>query len=62
MAITYYDKIPLKTDLKAQGVRVVPPERSATVPIWSEEVRDDAGYVNIGAYVVREQWWIHGLR
>jgi 2,3,4,5-tetrahydropyridine-2-carboxylate N-succinyltransferase len=47
----FYDKIPLKSDLEAQGVRVVPPgavrfgahlERGCVVM---------PGYVNIGAYV-----------
>ena len=47
---TYYDKIPLKSNLEAQGVRLVPPghirygafERGCVVM---------PGYVNIGAYV-----------
>ena len=47
----YYDKIPLKTDLKAQGVRVVPP---GTVRYGAHLERGCVmmpGYVNIGAYV-----------
>ncbi len=47
----YYDKVPLKTDLEAQGVRVVPP---GTVRYGSFLERGCVvmpGYVNIGAYV-----------
>ena len=47
----FYDKIPLKRDLKAQGVRVVPP---GTIR-YGAHVEKGAvvmpGYVNIGAYV-----------
>jgi len=47
----YYDKIPLKTDLVAQNVRVVPP---GTVR-YGAHVESGCvvmpGYVNIGAYV-----------
>ena len=47
----FHDKIPLKQDLKAQGVRVVPP---GTVR-YGAHVEKGAvvmpGYVNIGAYV-----------
>ncbi|MBJ80596.1 MAG: 2,3,4,5-tetrahydropyridine-2,6-dicarboxylate N-succinyltransferase [Myxococcales bacterium] len=47
----FHDKIPLKRDLKAQGVRVVPP---GTVR-YGAHVEKGAvvmpGYVNIGAYV-----------
>ncbi len=47
----YHDKIPLKTDLAAQGVRVVPP---GTIRYGSHVERGCIvmpGYVNIGAYV-----------
>lgn len=47
----YFDKIPLKTDLKEQGVRVVPP---GTVRYGAHLERGCVmmpGYVNIGAYV-----------
>ncbi|TNE85016.1 MAG: 2,3,4,5-tetrahydropyridine-2,6-dicarboxylate N-succinyltransferase [Deltaproteobacteria bacterium] len=47
----YHDKIPLKTDLAAQGVRVVPP---GTVRYGAHLERGCVvmpGYVNIGAYV-----------
>ncbi len=48
---TFYDKVPLKTDLRAQGVRLVPP---GTVRYGSHLERGCVvmpGYVNIGAYV-----------
>ncbi len=48
---TWYDKIPLKTDLRAQGVRLVPP---GTVRFGAYLERGCVvmpGYVNIGAYV-----------
>ena len=48
---TFYDKIPLKRDLEAQGVRVVPP---GTVRYGSFVERGAVimpGYVNIGARV-----------
>lgn len=48
---TFYDKVPLKSDLQAQGVRVVPP---GTVRYGSFLERGCVvmpGYVNIGAYV-----------
>jgi 2,3,4,5-tetrahydropyridine-2-carboxylate N-succinyltransferase len=48
---TYYDKIPLKTDLEKQGVRVVPP---GTIRYGAHLERGCVvmpGYVNIGAYV-----------
>lgn len=47
----FYDKIPLKTDLEAQGVRLVPPghiRRGAHVERGCVVM---PGYVNIGAYV-----------
>ena len=47
----FYDKVPLKTNLEAQGVRVVPP---GTVRYGSHLERGCVvmpGYVNIGAYV-----------
>jgi 2,3,4,5-tetrahydropyridine-2-carboxylate N-succinyltransferase len=47
----YYDKVPLKTDLKAQNVRLVPP---GTIR-YGAHVEPGCvvmpGYVNIGAYV-----------
>lgn len=48
---TFYDKVPLKSDLRAQGVRLVPP---GTVRYGSHLERGCVvmpGYVNIGAYV-----------
>ena len=50
-AYEFYDKVPLKTGLEAQGVRVVPP---GTVRYGSHLERGCVvmpGYVNIGAYV-----------
>jgi len=47
----YYDKVPLKTNLEDQGVRVVPP---GTVRFGAHLERGCVvmpGYVNIGAYV-----------
>ncbi len=47
----FFDKIPLKRDLEAQGVRVVPP---GTVRYGAHMERGTVlmpGYVNIGAYV-----------
>jgi 2,3,4,5-tetrahydropyridine-2,6-dicarboxylate N-succinyltransferase len=47
----FFDKIPLKRDLEAQGVRVVPP---GTVRYGAHLERGTVlmpGYVNIGAYV-----------
>jgi 2,3,4,5-tetrahydropyridine-2-carboxylate N-succinyltransferase len=48
---TFYDKVPLKADLRAQGVRLVPP---GTVRYGAHLERGCVvmpGYVNIGAYV-----------
>ena len=47
----FYDKIPLKKNLKAQGVRVVPP---GTIRYGAHVAAGSVvmpGYVNIGAYV-----------
>lgn len=48
---TYYDKIPTKTDLAAQGVRVVPPGTIRYGAFCEPGVVVMPGYVNIGAYV-----------
>jgi 2,3,4,5-tetrahydropyridine-2-carboxylate N-succinyltransferase len=48
---TYYDKIPTKTDLAAQGVRVVPPGTVRYGAFCEPGVVVMPGYVNIGAYV-----------
>jgi len=47
----YYDKIPLKTDLKAQGVRVVPPGTIRYGAFVEPGAIVMPGYVNIGARV-----------
>ncbi len=47
----YYDKIPTKTDLAAQGVRVVPPGTIRYGAFCEPGVVVMPGYVNIGAYV-----------
>ena len=47
----YYDKIPTKTDLAAQGVRVVPPGTVRHGAFCEPGVVVMPGYVNIGAYV-----------
>ena len=47
----YYDKIPTKTDLAAQGVRVVPPGTVRYGAFCEPGVVVMPGYVNIGAYV-----------
>ncbi len=47
----YFDKIPLKTNLKKQGIRLVPP---GTIRYGAHVEPDTVimpGYVNIGAYV-----------
>jgi len=48
---TWYDRIPLKTDLKAQGVRVVPPGTVRYGAFLEPGCVVMPGYVNIGAYV-----------
>ncbi len=47
----YYDKIPLKTRLKEQGVRVVPPGTVRYGSFLEAGCIVMPGYVNIGAYV-----------
>ncbi|HLF60635.1 MAG TPA: 2,3,4,5-tetrahydropyridine-2,6-dicarboxylate N-succinyltransferase [Acidimicrobiia bacterium] len=47
----YYDKIPLKKGLAAQGVRVVPPGTVRYGAFCEPGVIVMPGYVNIGAYV-----------
>ncbi len=47
----YHDKIPLKTDLEAQGVRVVPPGTVRYGSFLERGCIVMPGYVNIGAYV-----------
>ena len=48
---TFYDKIPLKKDLQAQGVRVVPPGTVRFGAFLEPGCVVMPGYVNIGAYV-----------
>jgi len=47
----YYDKIPLKQNLEAQGVRVVPPGTIRYGAFVERGVVIMPGYVNIGAWV-----------
>ena len=47
----FHDKIPLKTDLAAQGVRVVPPGTIRRGAFLERGCVVMPGYVNIGAYV-----------
>jgi 2,3,4,5-tetrahydropyridine-2,6-dicarboxylate N-succinyltransferase len=47
----YHDKIPLKTDLAAQGIRVVPPGTVRRGAFLEPGCVVMPGYVNIGAYV-----------
>ena len=47
----YHDKIPLKSDYAAQGVRVVPPAVARYGSFLSEGVVMMPSYVNIGAWV-----------
>ncbi|MFO7699608.1 MAG: 2,3,4,5-tetrahydropyridine-2,6-dicarboxylate N-succinyltransferase [Acidimicrobiia bacterium] len=47
----YHDKIPTKTDLAGQGVRVVPPGTVRYGAFCEPGVIVMPGYVNIGAYV-----------
>jgi 2,3,4,5-tetrahydropyridine-2-carboxylate N-succinyltransferase len=47
----FFDKIPLKKDLEAQGVRVVPPGTARYGAHLSRGVVLMPGYVNIGAHV-----------
>lgn len=49
--LPYYDKIPLKRDLVAQGVRVVPPGAVRYGAFLERGCVVMPGYVNIGAYV-----------
>lgn len=49
--LTYYDKIPLKKDLKEQGVRLVPPGAVRYGAHLEPGCVVMPGYVNIGAYV-----------
>lgn len=48
---TYYDKIPLKSNLEAQGVRLVPPGHIRYGAFLERGCVVMPGYVNIGAYV-----------
>jgi len=48
---TFYDKIPLKSDLKAQNLRVVPPGTVRYGAFLEPGCVVMPGYVNIGAYV-----------
>jgi 2,3,4,5-tetrahydropyridine-2-carboxylate N-succinyltransferase len=48
---SYFDKIPLKTDLEAQGVRVVPPGTVRFGAFLERGCVVMPGYVNIGAWV-----------
>jgi 2,3,4,5-tetrahydropyridine-2-carboxylate N-succinyltransferase len=50
-AYEYYDKIPLKKDLAAQGVRLVPPGHIRFGAHLERGCVVMPGYVNIGAYV-----------
>lgn len=47
----FYDKIPLKTNLEAQGVRLVPPGHVRYGSFLERGCVVMPGYVNIGAYV-----------
>lgn len=47
----FYDKIPLKKNLEAQGVRVVPPGVARYGSFMAPNTVLMPGYVNIGAYV-----------
>jgi 2,3,4,5-tetrahydropyridine-2-carboxylate N-succinyltransferase len=47
----FYDKIPVKTDLRAQGIRVVPPGVARYGSFLEPGAILMPGYVNIGAYV-----------
>lgn len=48
---SYYDKIPLKQNLEAQGVRLVPPGHIRFGAFLERGCVVMPGYVNIGAYV-----------
>ena len=50
-AIEYHDKIPVKRDYAARGVRVVPPGVARYGSFLAEGVVLMPGYVNIGAWV-----------
>jgi 2,3,4,5-tetrahydropyridine-2-carboxylate N-succinyltransferase len=47
----FHDKIPVKTDLRAQGIRVVPPGVARYGSFLEPGAILMPGYVNIGAYV-----------
>ena len=50
-ALEFYDKVPTKTDLEAQGIRVVPPGVARYGSFLEPGCVLMPGYVNIGAYV-----------
>lgn len=50
-ALRYYDKIPVKTRLEEQGIRVVPPGTARYGSFLEPGCILMPGYVNIGAYV-----------
>jgi 2,3,4,5-tetrahydropyridine-2,6-dicarboxylate N-succinyltransferase len=49
--LEFYDKVPTKTDLQAQGIRVVPPGVARYGSFLEPGCVLMPGYVNIGAYV-----------
>ncbi|HEU0078570.1 MAG TPA: 2,3,4,5-tetrahydropyridine-2,6-dicarboxylate N-succinyltransferase [Longimicrobiaceae bacterium] len=49
--LRFHDKIPVKTDLQAQGIRVVPPGVARYGSFLEPGAILMPGYVNIGAYV-----------
>lgn len=49
--LCFYDKVPTKTDLEAQGIRVVPPGVARYGSFLEPGCVLMPGYVNIGAYV-----------
>lgn len=49
--LEFYDKVPTKTDLEAQGIRVVPPGVARYGSFLEPGCVLMPGYVNIGAYV-----------
>ncbi len=51
--LKFYDKIPVKTDLEAAGIRVVPPGVARYGAFLEPGTILMPGYVNIGAYVGR---------
>jgi 2,3,4,5-tetrahydropyridine-2-carboxylate N-succinyltransferase len=50
-ALRFYDKVPVKRDLEAQGIRVVPPGVARHGAFLEPGCVLMPGYVNIGAYV-----------